>query len=186
MLLCEKRNNVLQITTFTSLDNDFRPHQKIICYNYFSSKNSDSFDKIFLYTNKTSKSKRVGTINETQTTYIFFFLFLPFPKQTHTHTHTHIYIYIYIYILKWIGPQEKISHIYREREKERRRERKENTNRQTRSISFAFRQATWHSCRVIRCLLNAWSQGVDGCTYFEGFDLFFGVWGTLIQECRWS
>ena len=59
--------------------------KKFICYNYFSHKNN--FDKIFLYSDKTLKSKRVGAINEPPN--ISFFRFTSF----------YIYIYIYIYIL---------------------------------------------------------------------------------------
>ena len=60
------------------------------CYNDFSYKKKKNL--IFLHSDKTLKSKRVGAINELPNMYlspIFIFFY----------THTHIYIYIYIYII---------------------------------------------------------------------------------------
>ena len=63
----------------------------IICYSYFSYKNN--FDKIFLYSDKTLKLKRVGTINEPSN-----ISFLHFYCLLYTHTHIYIYIYTHTYV----------------------------------------------------------------------------------------
>ena len=50
------------MTASTNPREDFQLNQKFMYYDYFSYKNN--FDKIFLYSDKTLKSKRVSTINE--------------------------------------------------------------------------------------------------------------------------
>ena len=83
----------------TSPGEDFLLNQKFINHNYFSYKNNSN--KIFLYSHKRLKSKRVGKLTNHQTyNFLLFYLFyvnsVGFNSFLLSHTHTHItYTYIY-------------------------------------------------------------------------------------------